>query len=112
MNKSVSHVLFVVCALVVFGLTTFSFQQNSQRSPADAVEGFVKPAPVSADRPELRKTDHDRSPMFDITSTEPSSPVFRSQPKGGRITGFDFYRDPLGADQPFTKLEDIVKKES
>jgi cytochrome c peroxidase len=112
MNKSVSHVLFVVCALVVFGLTTFSFQQNSQRSPADAVEGFVKPAPVSADRPELRKTDHDRSPMFDITNAEPSSPVFRSQPKGGRITGFDFYRDPLGADQPFTKLEDIVKKES
>src|SRR6185436_14628585 len=30
----------------------------------------------------------------------------------GRISGFDFYRDPLNADHPFAKFEDIMKKES
>src|SRR5206468_4450404 len=42
----------------------------------------------------------------------PASTVFRSQPKAGRISGFDFYRDPLNSDQPFTKFEDVLKKES
>jgi len=46
------------------------------------------------------------------TNADPASPVVRSQPKGGRITGFDFYRDPLNADQPFARFEDIMKKES
>src|SRR5581483_5084843 len=32
--------------------------------------------------------------------------------KAGKNTGFDFYRDPLGADQPFMKFDDIMKKES
>ena len=36
----------------------------------------------------MNKTSHDRSPVFNQTNAEPDSPVFRNQPKGGRITGF------------------------
>ena len=42
----------------------------------------------------------------------PSSPVFEDQPKEGRISGFDFYRDPLNADKPNQDPGEIVKKES
>ena len=36
----------------------------------------------------------------------------KDQPKEGRITGFDFYRDPLNADHPVTTLEEIMENES
>lgn len=111
MNKRILHGLFAVCLLVVFALTSLSFQQNPQKS-SDAVEAAQKPSPAPADRPEMRKSEHDRSSAFAAQSAPPSSSVFSSQPKEGKITGFDFYRDPLNADQPFMKFEDIMKKES
>src|SRR5205814_10557955 len=46
------------------------------------------------------------------TNAEPSSPVFSTQPKAGKISGFDFYRDSLNSDQPYMKFEDVMKKES
>src|SRR5262249_30429214 len=75
-----------------------------------AVQAFEKPTPVSPTRPEEGKTDHDRSSVF--STSEPSSPVIRNQVEGGRIKGFDFYRDPLNADRPFAKFDDIMRKES
>lgn len=104
--------MLAVCVLVLTVLTTLSLQQNLQRRPTDAVEAAQKPTPVSASRPELDKTSHDTSPVFVATNAEPSSPVFANQPKDGRISGFDFYRDPLNSDQPYTKFEDIFRKES
>ena len=42
---------------------------------------------------------------------QPISPVLSTQPKQGKISGFDFYRDPLNADHPFQSPEEIMKKE-
>ena len=42
----------------------------------------------------------------------PVSPALKGQPKEGRITGFDFARDPLNADKPFTTFEEVKSKES
>lgn len=75
---------------------------------ADAVA--VRQAPV--ERPEQRITNHDRSPLFDTTKPAPYTPVLSTQPNQGRITGFDFARDPLGADKPFATFEAAMKKET
>jgi cytochrome c peroxidase len=93
-------------------LTTVSLQQNSQSRQTDAVERAQKPTPVNASRPEEQKTQHDTSPVFVATNAIPASPVVTNQPKSGKVSGFDFYRDPLNSDQPFTKFEDIFRRES
>ena len=43
---------------------------------------------------------------FAAPNAMPSSPAFGDQPKQGRITGFDFYRDPLNVDEPMTTFEE------
>jgi hypothetical protein len=67
---------------------------------------------VPIERPEQKKTEHDRADLFDAPKARASSPIFEDQPKGGRISGFDFYRDPLNADKPNQDPGAIVKKES
>jgi hypothetical protein len=67
---------------------------------------------VPADRPEQQQTEHDRSDIFDTKKPAPVSPALQGQPKQGRITGFDFARDPLNADKPFTSFEEVMSKES
>lgn len=42
----------------------------------------------------------------------PSPGRSKGQPKDGRITGFDFARDPLNAPKPFTTLAEVMKMES
>jgi cytochrome c peroxidase len=37
--------------------------------------------------------------------------VLKTQTKEGRLTGFDFARDPLNADKPFTTFEEVMAKE-
>jgi len=69
------------------------------------------PREVPIKRPEQRKTEHDRSNVFDGRHARPSSPVFENQPKDGKISGFDFYRDPLNADEPYQDPTAIMKKE-
>ena len=70
------------------------------------------PRRVEAKRPEQRLTDHDRPDRFSAKTATPSSPAFKDQPKEGKITGFDFYRDPLNASRPEMTLEEIMKNES
>jgi cytochrome c peroxidase len=67
---------------------------------------------VPANRPEQQLTEHDRSPQFDPTKPAPITSALKDQPKEGRLTGFDFARDPLNADEPFTRFADVMKKES
>jgi cytochrome c peroxidase len=67
---------------------------------------------VEAKRPEQQINDHDRSEVFDITKPAPLTPVFKDQPKAGRITGFDFARDPLNSDKPFTTFKEVFDKEN
>src|SRR5262245_36829873 len=111
MNKSVLKTLFALCMLAAWGMTSVSFQKTSQQ-PTDAIQGAQKPTPTADTRPEQNRSDHDRSSIMAAPAADPSSPVFRTQPNAGRITGFDFYRDPLNADHPLVKFEEIMKKES
>jgi len=79
--------------------------------PRDPVaEALVEKAPARQ-RPEQQLTEHDRSDIFDPTKPAPINGALKDQPNAGRITGFDFARDPLGAEQPFTMLGDVMKKE-
>jgi len=79
--------------------------------PRDATAEAQTPRQVPTTRPEQQKTDHDQID-FDSRKAMPASPVFKTQPKEGQISGFDFYRDPLNADHPFTTFEVIMQKES
>src|SRR5689334_23181124 len=63
--------------------------------PQDPAAEATAVRAVPADRPEQQLTDHDRSDVFDPKRPAPLSPALKGQPKEGRITGFDFARDPL-----------------
>jgi cytochrome c peroxidase len=67
---------------------------------------------VPAERPEQKRTEHDKSENFDWKKPAPLTPALKGQPKDGRITGFDFARDPLNAPEPFTTFDQIMKAES
>ncbi len=79
--------------------------QNSR----DAIVEAQTPKEVSMERPEQQKTAHDLSDIFTPSKAEPSSDALVDQPEHGGMTGFDFYRDPLGAMSPGTTFEDIYK---
>jgi cytochrome c peroxidase len=70
----------------------------------------VRAAPAA--RPEQQITEHDRSSVFDFRNPAPISPALKGQAKEGRITGFDFARDPLNADKPFALFEEAMARES
>ena len=100
---------------MVLGSCAVAFAQapaDSSKRASDAVADAQTPKTVRSDRPEQKKTDHDRSDIFYAPKASSSSPVLKGQPKEGKVSGFDFFRDPLSADQPFQKPEDITKKES
>jgi cytochrome c peroxidase len=99
-------------ALTLSLLIASGAQQNPPSPPPDAVGQAQTPSPVQATRPEQNKTEHDRSDIFNGTNAKPSSPVSKGQPKEGKISGFDFYRDPLNADRPSQPPEEIVQKET
>ncbi|MDQ3775716.1 MAG: cytochrome B6 [Pseudomonadota bacterium] len=87
-------------------------RQAREKKPDDAVAEAQTSREVPIERPEQKKTEHDRADLFDAPKAPPSSPIFEDQPKEGRISGFDFYRDPLNADKPNQDPGEIVKKES
>ncbi len=96
------------------GLTVVGAQgerQDGERRPYDAVAEAQTSRQAPIERREQRKTAHDRADLFDAGKARPSSPAFEEQPKEGRISGFDFYRDPLNADKPSQDPEEIMKKE-
>jgi cytochrome c peroxidase len=82
--------------------------QDTRDPAAEAVA--VKQVEVK--RPEQQLTDHDRSDKFDFTKPAPVNESLEAQPNQGRILGFDFARDPLGATEPFTTLAEVMEKES
>ncbi|MGI9074467.1 MAG: cytochrome B6 [Bryobacteraceae bacterium] len=84
--------------------------QNTNQSPPDTVVAAQQPSPAPAERPEQNKTEHDRSDVFNVQNAKPSSPVFKGQPKEGKNSGFDFYRDPLNSDKPFDDPDEIARK--
>ena len=87
-----------------------SAQTQQQQGHLDAVVRAQEPMPVQTKRPEQQRTAHDKSDVFDELHAEPSSPAFRNQPGQGKVSGFDFYRDPLNASHPYESPEAIMQK--
>lgn len=85
--------------------------QPKQKLDPDAVQEVQQPRQVAKKRPEQQLDEHDRSDKFDDTKAPPASPAFADQPKDGKVTGFDFYRDPLNADEPMQPAQEIMQKE-
>lgn len=83
-----------------------------QRAVRDPAAEAVAVQRVPIERPEQKITEHDRSEIFDFTKPAPINPALKDQPNQGRLLGFDFARDPLGAPEPFTTLQEIMEKES
>lgn len=102
--------------LIAIGLTgcvTVAGAQDTkqQRPPHDAVAEAQETRSVPSERPEQRKTEHDRSAVFEAQHARPSSPVFMNQLRDGKASGFDFYRDPLGVEKPMQEPDEIMKKD-
>src|SRR4051812_37462097 len=64
---------------------------------ADAVQDVQTPRDAPMTRPEQQKNEHDQSKVFAGAAAPPASTAFKDQPDQGKVTGFDFSRDPLGA---------------
>ena len=84
---------------------------QQQDPPPDAVTNGQTHKSVSPARPEQKKTDHDRSPMYDAKNAPSASGAVKAQPKEGKNPGFDPYKDPFGADRPGVTFEEIMAKE-
>src|SRR5207245_2896181 len=78
-------------------------------APHDAIAQAQTPNEVPVERPEQKKTAHDRSDIFAPSKALPTTEALAQQKDHGQMLGFDFYRDPLGAPAPGTTFEDIYK---
>jgi cytochrome c peroxidase len=105
------HRLFVPLAAGVL-LGAWMVSAAPQQPVRDPAAEAVKAQPVAKERPEQQQTDHDKSEKFDWKKPAPLTGALKDQPNGGRIAGFEFSRDPLGADKPFQTFEEVMKKES
>src|SRR5690348_1140019 len=75
-------------------------QANPQQTrPPDAVVQAQQPSPVQNKRPEQNKSSHDTGGPFNAVQAEASSSILRTQPKQGKNSGIDYYRDPVNADR-------------
>jgi len=108
----------VILALVAGGLIGLSLSRSAAgqtpttqppRRARDAVAEAQTPKDVPAERVEQKKTAHDLSDVFTPSKASPSSEALVDQPQHGGMTGFDFYRDPLGAMAPGTTFDEIYK---
>jgi cytochrome c peroxidase len=78
----------------------------------DAVEDAQAPARKGAPRIETQKSEHDLMIASSGSAPAPLSRALKGQPNKGEMRGFDFGRDPNGAEKPKQKLEDVIAKES
>jgi cytochrome c peroxidase len=90
-------------------LVVTSWVMAQQPATTDAVQQSQAPTAAPAERPEQNKSPHDLSDVFTPQRAEPSSPVFRPQPKEGKNSGFDFVRDPLNSDAPMTSPDELMR---
>lgn len=97
--------------LALFCLEVRSQKGEKDPPPSDAVAAAQRAGVVTGNRPELRKTAHDRSDQFDPAKTPLSSTALEDQPDQGKILGFDFRRDPLNAKKPMASPDEIMKED-
>ena len=75
---------FYVAAFLSLAAGVVATQSQSsaqQRAQRDAVNEAQTTQPVTPQRPEQQTTEHDRSAVFDAANAQPTSPVFKAQPK-------------------------------
>lgn len=77
--------------------------------PKDAVEAAQTTQSTSSSRAEQTKTPHDDSDKFAAPNAKPLTPALASQPQAGKVTGFDFFRDPLDAKKPMQTFEETMQ---
>jgi len=94
-----------------FVTTAEAGNRKPSQPPHDAVTEAQDSRSAPLERPEQRKTEHDRSGIFDAQKVKSSSPAFLDQPRDGKILGFDFYRDPLGSEKPMQEPEEMMKND-
>jgi cytochrome c peroxidase len=113
-TRSIPVVSFAFAALVCGTLLLAQPDEKPAQKPKpnDPAADALDVRKVPADRPEQKLTEHDRSDMFSPTRPAPLNRALKDQPKEGRITGFDFARDPLNAPKPFTTFAEVMKAET
>jgi len=74
----------------------------------DAIQDVQTPRDVPPDRPEQKDSPHDNPENFKPDSAPLSSEALQNQPDGGKMLGFDFSRDPLGAKKPMQTFEETM----
>jgi cytochrome c peroxidase len=77
--------------------------------PHDAVRDAQTPKDVPLERPEQKKTAHDRSDIFAPSRALPTTEALRDQTDQGQFRGFDLYKDPVGAMKPGTTFDEVYK---
>ncbi len=82
---------------------------SAPQPPPDAIASAQEQRDVPVERPEQKKSEHDRSDVFKAPNSPPASEALKDQPQDGRRTGFDFYRDALGTHVPMTPFEEVMK---
>ena len=113
MPRTVSVAVPLIAGLILGAwMSSATPQQPSGQPVRDPGAEAVTARPAEGDRPELKQTEHDKSDKFDWKKPAPLTPALKDQPNGGRITGFEFSRDPLGAEKPFQTFDEVMKKES
>jgi cytochrome c peroxidase len=103
-------VLLSVCVVMLKAQPPAEVRQRQR--PRDTAAEAQRIQPVEAKRPEQQLREHDKSPAFAPDRPAPISAALESQPNQGRILGFDFARDPLGAPKPFTTFDEVYQKEN
>src|SRR4051812_1630497 len=102
--------LLATLGVSVFGFLFAFAQENNSNTPRDAVANAQQSQAPKTARPEQKKNAHDSSTVFGAANAKPSSPAFKEQAKEGKITGFDFYKDPLGADAPNQNPDEMIRQ--
>lgn len=77
----------------------------------DAVQDAQSPRPAKRTRAEQQQNEHDKADVFQAPKAEPSSTAFKAQPDEGKVLGFDFSRDPLGAKKPMQTFDETMKQD-
>lgn len=108
-------------ALTIVGLVTNSaviFSKDENIENASKKDAISRAQSSDQDSTHSKKSiltketkAHDGSDKFDATKAIPISPVITNQPQEGKITGFDFYRDPLDSKKPMQSFEEIMEKD-
>ena len=104
--------LVAVAAAATVGLIWAQNPGPQRPRQVDAIAEAQGPPATTGARPEQNKTDHDRSPVFDAKNAKSNSTDAGTQPKAGKISGFDFYRDPLNSDRPNQTPDEIRNTET